>query len=392
MSQGDVRNDATGAGESVMSPSDDTASVSSVTSGSNATRTASPSPEHSANAVPPVSTDHSAGRTAAVWVLIVVSCLLVVLSTLTVGVQQLLLNTDRWVATVGPLASNATVQSSLADTAAMLTLNALDLHGRAASLPAPLQSVAAPIEAAIASFVDDQALKLVESPQFPVLWTDLNQTVHPVLVRMLRGETPPGGAVTVNDGAVQVNAAVLVPAVLERIAQVAPDVLAGQLPAAVANGAAAPGQLQQRIAEAVGRQLPPDFGHITLMQSSTLATAQRAVQILDNATWLLVVAAVIAIVAALFLSADRGLTTLRLGIGVGLGMLIAGALLYAAQNTMMAALAGQPLSGAVQTALAAAIGSLAQFMFVVFLVSVAVAALAFVARRRSASPARASGS
>ena len=60
-----------------------------------------------------------------VWVLIVISCVLVVVGTLAVGVQQLLLNTDRWVAVVGPLAKDPTVQTSMADTAATLTVNAL---------------------------------------------------------------------------------------------------------------------------------------------------------------------------------------------------------------------------------------------------------------------------
>ncbi len=41
-------------------------------------------------------------RTLVVWVLIDLSCALVVLGTIAVGVQQLLLNTDRWVSPVGP--------------------------------------------------------------------------------------------------------------------------------------------------------------------------------------------------------------------------------------------------------------------------------------------------
>jgi hypothetical protein len=364
-----------------MSFPDNTTSAAAVTGGAGAAETTLTPPGAGTTDAQALSTGNAESRTVAVWALIVVSSLLVVLSTIAVGVELLLLNTDRWTATVGPLASDPTVQASVADAAATQTLNALDLHGRVASLPAPLQSVAAPIEAAVASFVDDQALKLMQSPQFPVLWTDLNRAVHPAVVQLLRGETPPGGAVTVTDGAVQINTAVVVQALLERVGQVAPDVLGGQLPA-ILGSSASPNQLQQRIADAVGRQLPADFGRVTVMQSSSFAAAQRAVQILDAATWILVVAALVSIVVTLVLSVDRGLTTVRLGAGVAIGMLIAGVLLLAVQNGLAASLAGYPLSGAIQTALAAALQSVAQLLFVAFIVGAVVAGVAFVVRRR----------
>jgi hypothetical protein len=270
----------------------------------------------------------------------------------------------------------------VADAAATQTLNALDLHGRVASLPAPLQNAAAPIEAAVASFVDDQALKLMQSPQFPGLWTDLNRAVHPALVQLLRGQTPFDSVVTVEDGAVQISSLALVPAVLERVAQVAPDVLAGQLAAAVEVTSAPPNQLPQRIAEAVGRQLPPGFGRVTIMQASSLAAAQHAVQILDATTWILVVAALISIVVTLLLSGDRGLTTIRLAAGVCIGMLVAAVLLLVVQNILAAPIAGYPLSGAIEAALAAAVGSLVQLLLIAFFVAAGVAAVAFVVLRR----------
>jgi hypothetical protein len=338
------------------------------------------------NVVQPVSSGTSPGRTILLWVLVVLSCVLVVLSTIAVGVQQLLLNTDRWTAMVGPLATNPTVQSSVADTTSMLALNALDVRGRVASLPGPVQSVAGPIEAAIAGFVDNQALRLMQSPQFPALWTDLNRTVHPALVQLLRGQTPPGGVVSVDDGAVQINTAVLVSALLERVAQVAPDVLSGQLPAALANSATPPSQLQQRIADAVGRQLPADFGRVTVIQASGLATAQRAVQVLDTTTWALLVAALVSIVITLLVSTDRGLTVLRLGAGVALGMVLGGIALFALQDSLMAAMAGQPFSAVLQAIVGAAVEGLVTFMIVVFFVAAGVAAVAWVARaRRTAS-------
>ena len=213
---------------------------------------------------------------------------------------------------------------SVADTAAGLTLNALDVRGRAASLPAPLRGLAGSVEATTATFVNDQALRLVQSPQFPELWVSLNQAVHPALVQLLRGQTPPGDAVAMSNGEVQLNMLVLVPALVERLEQVAPDLLAGQLPAGLSGGSP-PSQLQRSLASAVGRLLPPDFGYVTLMQSSSLAAAQRAVQVLDNLAWVLVVAALVSIALTLVLSVDRWRTALWLAVGVVLGMPLAGA-------------------------------------------------------------------
>ena len=195
----------------------------------------------------------SAQRTIVVWVLIVISCVLVVVGTLAVGVQQLLLNTDRWVSVVGPLAKDATVQTSMANTATMLTLNALDVPSRIQSLPAPVQSLAAPIEAVVATFVDDQALHLVQSPQFPELWMDLNRQVHQGLLQLLRGETPADGSVTVANGEVELNTLVLVPALMQRLERDAPDLLVSQLTSGLTNGSTPPSQLRQMLTQAAGR-------------------------------------------------------------------------------------------------------------------------------------------
>jgi hypothetical protein len=304
---------------------------------------------------------------------------LVVMATLAVGVQQLLLNTDRWVAVVGPLATDPAVQTSMAETAASLTLNALDLQQRVQSLPGPLQSLAAPIEAQLATFVDDQALRLVQSPQFAQLWVDVNRVGHQALVQLLRGQSSAGGAITVSNGEVQLNLVELVPALLQRLQQAAPDVVNSSVPVAVGSGL--PSQLTQALVGVVGRQLPPDFGYVTVAQSSGLETAQRAVQFLDQFTLALVVGAIILLIVTVVVTPDRRIAALRLGIGVALGMLLAALVVLAVQNSLVSSLTQSPISGAVEAAISAAIVSLAQGMLLVLLVAVVVAVVAFLLGR-----------
>ncbi len=268
------------------------------------------------------------------------------------------------------------------DTAATLTVSALDIPSRVQSLPAPVRSLAAPIEASVGTFVDDQALQVAQSSQFPELWVDLNRTAHQGLLQLVRGETPADGAVTGTNGDAQVNLLVLVPALLERVEQDAPDLLVSQLASGITDGSSNPCQLRQVLVQAAGRQLPADFGYVSLTQASTLATARQAVQVLDRMTWALVLGGLAAVAITLVVSLERRVTTLRLGVGVALGMFLADLTLLVAKDRLVSSLAGHPISGAAEGALGAALSSLAQLMLIVFVVAVAAALLAYLAGRR----------
>ncbi len=293
-------------------------------------------------------------RPIVVWALTILSCLLVVLATVALATQQLLLNTDRWVAVVGPLASNARVQTSVANTAAAVTLNALDVQGRVQALPAPVRNLAAPIESSIGTFVDNQALQLVQSPQFAELWLNLNRAGHQSLVQLLRGQPLANGIVSVSDGQVQLNLMALVPAVLTRVQQGIPEALAARIPD-------------------VANQLAPGVGTIPIAQASALASAQQLVQLVDRATLGLVIAAPLVVLVTLIVSTDRRVTMVRLGIGVAIGMLLAGGLLLVGENRLIGALADRPIKGAIEVALYAGLLSVGVIMLGVFLVAVGVA-------------------
>jgi hypothetical protein len=293
-----------------------------------------------------------------VWVLIVLSSIAVVLATFAVGVQQLVLNTDRWVATVGPLASDPTVQSSVANAAATQALNAIDVQGRVQALPQAVQRLVAPAESGLDTFVHDQALNIAQSPQFATAWTDVNRAAHPVLVQMLRGQTPPNADLRVSNGELQVNLLALAPGLTQRLQQ---------LPVNPLDAA------------------PADFGYVSLASADGLATAQQAVQLLDRATLLLIAAAIGLTLASLFLSSDRRRTVLRLGLGVAIGMLLLGIVLFATQGLLVGSVADRPIGPAVQVAVLAELKSLAQFMFVVFVAAAGVALVAYVIGRRTVS-------
>jgi hypothetical protein len=291
-------------------------------------------------------------RTAVVWLLTAIACVLVVFATLAVGVQQVLLNTDRWVGVVGPLASDHGVQTSVANTAAALTTSALDVSGRTQSLPGPVQKLAASAGTSIASFVDDQALRLVQSPQFANAWVEVNRAAHQALLQVLRGETSANSTVAVANGQVQLNLRQLMPGVM------------------------------QPLTETLGTQLPADFGYVPIAPAGELATAQQVVQFLDRTTPVLVLAALAGVVVTLGVSHERRRTSFWLGAGVALGMVLAGGVLLVAQAQLMSSMNDRPIGGALQVALSAVLMSLAQFMLVVFIAAAVVAVVAFMAGGR----------
>lgn len=292
-------------------------------------------------------------RSTLAFLLTFLSCVAIVLATLAVGVQQTLLNTDRWVAVVGPLASDPTVQSSLAETAAAIAVNAVDAEGRAQSLPAPLRGLATPIQSGVSGLVTDQAMQLVQSPQFAQVWVTANRSIHQTLVQLLRsGEPPSNGAVRISDGQVELNVLMLAPGLMD--------------------------QIQQRVPAAVLSRLAPDIGYVSIGQVSMLATMEEAVQAIDAIASALVVIAPVLVVVTLIVSPRRLRTTMWLGLGVGGGLVIAAAVLLVAQAEVVASINGQPIGGVVQATLHAFDASLGLGMLLAFVAAVVVALIAGV--------------
>ncbi len=291
-----------------------------------------------------------------VWVLVILSSSTLVLATLGIGIQQLVLNTDRWVATVGPLASDPRVQSSVANAAATQVLGAIDVQGRVQSLPRPVQQLIAPAESGVDKFVHDQALNIAQSPQFATVWTEVNQQAHPVLVELLRGEIPANADLRVSNGELQLNLLTLVPGLGQSLQQLPVNPLAAA---------------------------PADFGYVSLASAGGLATAQQAVQLLDRTTFLLIVAGIGLTLATLLVSADRRLTALRLGLCTALGIVLLGIVLLAGQGVLVASVADRPIGGAVEVAVSAELLSLAQFLLVALGGALVVALVAFLMGRRS---------
>jgi hypothetical protein len=83
-----------------------------------------------------------------------------------------------------------------------------------------------------------------------------------------------------------------------------------------------PQQAINKLSKALGVQLPSDFGQITLVQSSKLATVQRGVKAFDRLVIVLPIVTILLLALTLWLSVSRRRTALQLGAGVALLMIV----------------------------------------------------------------------
>ncbi|HEV2873167.1 MAG TPA: hypothetical protein VG409_17320, partial [Actinomycetota bacterium] len=137
-------------------------------------------------------------RTIVATLLIVVGCVLAPLSVAAIWTRNQVTNTDRYIATVSPLASDPAIQNAIADqiTAQVFTyidiqglttqaVDALAGQGLRPEVASQLQAFAVPIANGVQSFTRSQVGKVVESDAFADAWVQANRVAHAELVKAL---------------------------------------------------------------------------------------------------------------------------------------------------------------------------------------------------------------
>src|SRR5438105_7394496 len=135
--------------------------------------------------------------------LVVVGCVLVPISLSAVWVRNTLLDTDHYVSTVGPLASNAQIQQALADRVTNAIFTRVDVNQKIAdALPQKAGFLATPVSNAVHNAAEHAALRLVESSRFQTLWEKANRRAHGAVVNVLTGG---GSRVSTENGTIAIN-------------------------------------------------------------------------------------------------------------------------------------------------------------------------------------------
>ena len=138
-------------------------------------------------------------RSAGVSIILVLGVICLVLTPVVVWGRNLLLNTDRYVQTVEPLAGNAGVQNTVIAAVDAQFQGRIDLKSVLDPVlpPRAAQVLVPPLQGAADSLVNTVTTKFVQSDAFKTVWQTVNRVAHTQINYLLTGQRPKGAAVQV---------------------------------------------------------------------------------------------------------------------------------------------------------------------------------------------------
>ncbi|KOU27439.1 membrane protein [Streptomyces sp. WM6372] len=155
--------------------------------------------------------------------LIVIGCVLAPLAAVAAWTSSVVGDTDRYVATVAPLASDPDVQAAAANRVTNAVMEHIDLPSLLEGVgpddrplvEKALGKLGDSLESALRSFVHDKAQDIIASETFERIWTDANRRIHTAVDKALTGSG--GGAVKINNDSVTVDLGPVVDQVKQRL-------------------------------------------------------------------------------------------------------------------------------------------------------------------------------
>lgn len=251
----------------------------------------------------------SGSRWRSFWsaVLIITACVLAPLSVVAVWARGEVTDTDRYIATVGPLADDPAVQAAVSERISDELLAQVDIPALTAEFvsvvtenrklterqQAALTALEGPVNSGIESFIRDKVTEVVQSPQFAAVWTQANTRLHQELNALLSGD---------ESGALSLQGDKLVLNVGDVVEQVKAELIADGF--------------------TVAEKIPAVDAQIVLAESNSFVEAQSAYSALNTiGLWLPIIAVVIAVLGLLVANSTRK-AVLGLGIGLTLTMLL----------------------------------------------------------------------
>ncbi|GJF25888.1 hypothetical protein [Streptomyces sp. HO565] len=248
---------------------------------------------------------HRRARVAGSSVLLLLTLLLAPLAVVAAWVQETVSDTDRYVATVAPLASEPAVQDVLTDRLTDRVVAQVDVKAVTDSLADTLrdagapprvvngaESLEAPLREAVRSVAERTVSGVVTSDTFQQAWEGANRRSHAAVVQMLTGDGR--GALRAEDGTVLLDVGHVVDQARERLVDAGFDKAAA---------------------------IPDTDRTIVLFETEQLGKAQDVMRVLDVVgVWLPVLTVVLAALAVWTAPAHR---VMLMATGTGVGMMMA---------------------------------------------------------------------
>lgn len=238
--------------------------------------------------------------------LITLAAVLAPLSAVAVWAADQVGDTDRYVATMAPLARRAEVRTAITDRVTKAIMERIDLDSLLSDvapadrprLEAALGALRGPIDSGIKDLVHQTVATFVSSDAFATIWTDLNRRAHTAVTDALTGSGD--SAVQVDDNAVKLDLAPVVDAVKKRL---------------VDSGLS------------VAAKIPEVHAEFTLVKSDEVGRVKTYFRALQLAgAWLPLIAVVLA-GAGVLLAARRRRALVAAALGIAAGAAVLGVVL-----------------------------------------------------------------
>lgn len=321
--------------------------------------------------------EHHRLRATGSAVLIVVAAILSLLAVISVWTRDQVTDTGRFVATMGPLASDAQVQDAISARVTTLVTQQIDVPALVDQLSAAasqrgvppkaadlIGSLSGPIGSGITSLIGGVVDKVVTSSAFAALWTNMITAAHSSMVKALTGQG--GGTVSLENNQVTIDLA----PVVEQVKTQLVDAGLG-----------------------LASRIPTVHTTFTVYESTAIGKAKTGVRVLEvMGNWMPFIAAAVA-AAGVYLARNRRRALVGAAFGVAVAMLVLGVALAAFRGYFISQLPPGVNSGAVGVVFDALVHFLRQSVRTVGVLAVLVMLGAFfVGPSRTAVFVRAAGS
>jgi len=222
-------------------------------------------------------------------VLVVFVAVLAPLTVTAVWLHDRILETDGYVDTVAPLASNETVTDALANRIVAELFTATDLEARITdALPGPTDVLGPALTASLRGLALKQTERFLESDAFAELWVGANRAAHAQVVAMFTGESD---ALSEQDDRVVLDLGVVADKVRARLVDRGVGVLENV-------------------------RVPKGAVEITLFESDLVPQLRNAFDVLDALATVLPVLVVVCVIAAIAVAPRRRRIVVALGCSV----------------------------------------------------------------------------
>jgi hypothetical protein len=261
------------------------------------------------------------GRSFGAWVVLIVAALLLPLALTAFWAQRTITDTERYVATVAPLAQDPTIKEAVGTKVSTVLIDQLNAQQRIQELLVDypkLSALSVPIASGVNSLVQRTVTEVLDSDQFANVWVTINRQAQQAIVNALEGKTD--GAVTVTNGQVVLDTGELITLVKQAL-------------------------VDRGLSFAANIPVPPVADRqIVLLQSQELQRAQTFYQLGQPVAQWLIYVVLLMFVGAILLSRNRPKMTIAVGVAIILGMLVIRLGMVWGQNEVSLSLQNTPFA------------------------------------------------